>query len=87
MGLGILDMIGLAASLIFAIPVATYALDRLAAGEPVLGGVLLVVAALMVYLPRRLTTPQDLPGTVAQWLVGGAVADPEEGEAGGRPEE
>lgn len=81
MGLGILDTLGLVASLIFAIPVGVFAIDRLLAGEQLLGGFLLVVAVLMVALPQRLTTPQDVPGTVAGKVIGGAVADPDESDA------
>ena len=71
--LGIMEMVGLAATLVFAIPVALFGLERLAAGDTLVGGGLLVVAALMVLLPRRLTTPQDIPGAVVERVVGGAV--------------
>lgn len=79
MSLGIIDTIGLGASLIFALPVGIYAVDKLLGGELLLGGVLLLVAVLMVALPQRLTTPQDVPGKVAEKVVGGAVTDPEDG--------
>lgn len=76
-----MDTLGLAASLIFAIPVGVFAINRLLAGEQLLGGFLLVVAVLMVVLPQRLTTPQDVPGKIVGKVVGGAVADPDENEA------
>lgn len=80
MGLGIMDTIGLAATLIFAIPVGVFAIQKLLAGEHLLGGFLLVVAILMVALPQRLTTPQDIPGKLVGKVVGSAVVDPEESE-------
>lgn len=76
--LGILEMVGLAATLVFAIPVALFGLERLAAGDTFVGGGLLVVAALMVLLPRRLTTPQDVPGAVVERVVGSAVKTDED---------
>jgi hypothetical protein len=78
MRLGILETVALAGSLVFAIPVGVFGVDRLLAGDAALGGGLLVVAVLMVVLPRRLTTPTDLPGEVAERVVGRAVEDPEE---------
>lgn len=80
MGLGIMDTIGLAASLIFAIPVGIFALDKLLVGDYLLGGFLLLVAVLMVALPQRLTMPQDLLGDAAGKVVGGAVVDPDEAD-------
>lgn len=77
MRLGILETIGLAASLIFAIPVGLYGVETLLSGNRALGAGLLIVAVLMVVLPRRLTTPADLPGAVVERVVGGAVKDPD----------
>ncbi|WP_435074960.1 DUF7533 family protein [Halorubrum sp. HHNYT27] len=57
MTLGLMDMIGLAASLVFALPLANYAVLRLAAGEVALGGGLLVVAVAMVVLPQYFLDP------------------------------
>jgi hypothetical protein len=37
-----------------------------------------VVAVLMVVLPRRLTTPADLPGAVLERVVGTAVKEPDD---------
>jgi hypothetical protein len=78
MRLSITGMVGLGASLVFALPVGVYALSRLAAGETALGGVLLAVAALMVVLPQYVTTPGDLPGAVASRVAGRAVETPDD---------
>jgi hypothetical protein len=77
MRLGILETVGLAASLIFAIPVGMYGIETFVSGNRMLGAGLLIVAVLMVVLPRRLTTPADLPGAVLSRLVGTAVKEPE----------
>ncbi|MFC7136245.1 hypothetical protein ACFQRB_06100 [Halobaculum litoreum] len=62
MALGILEQLGLAATLIFALPVAVYGVQRVVDGQTALGVGILVVAVLMVLLPRRLTSPDDAPG-------------------------
>lgn len=77
MRLGILETVGLAASLIFAIPVGFYGIESFLSGNRALGAGLVVVAVLMVVLPRRLTTPADLPGAVAERVIGKAVKDPD----------
>ncbi|MCL7416617.1 MAG: hypothetical protein M8354_02100 [Halalkalicoccus sp.] len=76
--LGILDMIGLAASLVFALPVGVFGLNRLLDGQTILGGGLLVVALAMVWLPQKLTTPMDLPAEVAGAAIGTVAKTPEE---------
>ena len=78
--LGILEMVGLAATLVFAIPVALFGLEHLVGGDTLVGVGLLVVAVLMVVLPRRLTTPQDIPGEVAERVVGSAVKSDDDSE-------
>ncbi|UIP00524.1 hypothetical protein Hbl1158_03955 [Halobaculum sp. CBA1158] len=77
MSLGILEQIGLGATLIFAIPVAVYGVQSILAGDELAGAAFLVVAALMVLLPRRLTTPDDVPATAAERAVGSIVGDPD----------
>jgi hypothetical protein len=78
MRLGILETVGLAASLIFAVPLGLFGVESLLSGRPALGAGLVVVAVLMVVLPRRLTTPADLPGAVVERVVGRAVKDPDD---------
>jgi hypothetical protein len=78
MAMGITESITLAASLVFAIPVGVFGLTTLLDGDAFLGGVLVVVAVLMVVLPRRLTTPADVPTKLAEKAVGKAVKVPDE---------
>ncbi|KTG11048.1 hypothetical protein AUR64_06340 [Haloprofundus marisrubri] len=80
MALGILDTIGLAATLVFAIPVAIYGIEQLVSGETLFGVALLAVAAAMVLVPRYVTTPDDIPGKAAEKAVGSAVKSPEKNE-------
>jgi len=77
MRLGLLDMVGLAAALALAVPVAHYGVMRLGAGEPV-GWAFVAVGALIVLVEQYLTTPQDVPGMVAERVAGGVVEEEEE---------
>ena len=76
--MGIMDTIGLAASLVFALPVGIFGLNRLVDGQTLLGGGLVVVAVLMVLLPQKLTTPMDIPQKIAGKAVGTAVKTPDD---------
>jgi hypothetical protein len=78
--LGILETVGLAASLVFAVPVGVAGGGFLLGDRPFLGGVLVVVAVLMVLVPRRVTTPGDVPGAVLSRLVGRAAEEPDAAE-------
>lgn len=69
MNLGITDMIGLALSLIFAIPLGNYALIQLVAGEIGLGVGLLIVAVAMVVLPQYFLDP----GRIVRELLAGLL--------------
>lgn len=84
MRLGLLDMIGLAASLVFALPLANYAVVRALAGDVAVGGGLLVVAVAMVVLPQYFLDPARilrrlLAGLLPRQLRGDA---PEETDPG-----
>jgi hypothetical protein len=76
--LGIIETLGLAGALVFALPVGLLGIERLLAGQALLGGGLLLVGVLMIVLPHRLTTPTDLPAAVAERVVGAAVEDPDD---------
>ncbi|WP_458207012.1 DUF7533 family protein [Haladaptatus sp. NG-SE-30] len=80
MKLGILDTVSLAATLVFAIPIALFGIERLLAGQTLFGGAFVVIAALMVVLREWLTTPTDIPASAAQKVVGKVVKTDEEQE-------
>ncbi|TQQ83549.1 hypothetical protein EGH24_01790 [Halonotius terrestris] len=69
MQLGILDLIGLATTLVFAIPVANFGVTQLLAGETVFGVALLIVATAMVALPQYFLDPE----TILKRLVKGLL--------------
>jgi uncharacterized membrane protein YedE/YeeE len=72
--LGILDMIGTVGMLIFALPVAGYGIERAVGGDLLFGAGFVLLAALMVVLPQKLTTPGDIPGAIVERTVGGVVS-------------
>ncbi|WP_435196713.1 DUF7533 family protein [Natronomonas sp. EA1] len=80
MGRGILGTIGLGLTLAFAIPVGLLGLDRLLAGDTLVGAGFLGLAVLMVAIEEYLTTPMDLPGKLAEKTVGAVAKEPEEKE-------
>ena len=80
MRLGILEMLGLGASLIFAFPLGIFGLTLLADGRTVFGAGMLALAVLMVALPKYLTTPQDIPMLAAEKVAGGVAKDPDDDE-------
>lgn len=77
MALGILEQVGLAATLIFALPVAVYGIQTILDGSTVFGAVTLLIAVLMVVLPRRLTSPDDVPAKAAETAVDAVVDTPD----------
>jgi len=72
--LGILDMVGTVGMLVFALPVAGYGIERAIGGDPLFGAGFVVLAALMVVLPQKLTTPGDVPSVIVERAVGGVVS-------------
>ena len=83
MRLGVMDMIGLAASLVFALPLANYAFIRLFAGELALGFGLLGVATAMVVLPQYFLDP----GRLVRGLLSGLLPRQLRSESSGDPVE
>lgn len=57
MRFGIFNLIGLATTLVFALPVANVGVIRLLAGETVYGGALIGIAIAMVVLPQFFFDP------------------------------
>lgn len=84
MRLGIVESLGLVASLVFAVPAGIAGVELLQDGRIALGATLVVVALLMVVVPRYVVAPQDLPGELAARLAGRATRDPD--AAGDREE-
>jgi hypothetical protein len=77
--LGILDTIGLAGTLVFAIPAALLGVEFVVSGSrPFVGWVLIVVAVLMVVLPRYVVSPSDVPERLAGKAVDRALGDDED---------
>ncbi|MEF8820552.1 MAG: hypothetical protein V5A31_12920 [Haloferacaceae archaeon] len=78
MRLGILETVGLAGTLVFAIPAALLGIELVVSGSrPFIGWVLIVVAVLMVVVPRYVVTPGDVPERLAGEAVDRALGDDE----------
>ena len=75
MSWSILDLLGSAATLVFATPLALAGVELLVRGNLAIGMTLLGVAVAMVLVDQFLTTPGDLPAMVASKLAG-AIANP-----------
>ncbi|MFB6140199.1 MAG: hypothetical protein ABEJ26_07165 [Halosimplex sp.] len=81
MARGILGLVGLGATLVFAIPIAMLGLDYLLLqGKTPIGIALLVTAGLMVAIEEYVATPGDLAGTAVEKTVGSVVDDPDDEE-------
>ena len=88
MARGVLETIGLALTLVFALPVALLGLQFLVLdNRPLLGAGFLAIALLMIAVEQYVTTPTDLPGMVLGETVGKVVTMPgEEDESNERNE-
>ena len=73
MARGILETIGLAATLVLAIPIALFGAEHLLRGELLAGALYVGVAVGLVLVEEYLTTPTDVPGKVAEETVGKVV--------------
>lgn len=71
MRLGVIDMVGLAATLIFALPVANFGVDRLLAGQTTMGTALIVVAVAMVAIPHFFMDPRTVITKLLKGLLPG----------------
>ncbi|WP_115865199.1 DUF7533 family protein [Halorussus litoreus] len=79
-GTGILGTIQLAATLVFALPVGLLGLQFLLDGRILAGVGFVVVAVLMVALEEYLTTPTDVPTSIAERAVGKVAKTPDDEE-------
>ena len=70
---GILAMIGLAGSVLFAASVGLFAVEQIAAGRTVPGLGYLLIAILMVAVPYYVTTPGDVAGSALERTIGWVV--------------
>jgi len=80
MARGIVGLVGLAATLVFALPIAYLGVDMLASGRTLLGAAFLGLAALMVAIEEHLTTPGDIPGKLAERTIGAVATEPDADE-------
>jgi len=84
MARGILELLGLAATVTVALPLALLGVEFLVfGGRPVTGVAFLAIAAGMVALRSYVTTPGDVPGMVVEKTVGAvARTDSDQSEDG-----
>jgi len=75
MRLGLLDMIGLATTLVFALPVANFGVLRALDGEVLFGVSLVVVAVAMVVIPQYFFNPARIIRGLARSLIPGGSGD------------
>lgn len=70
---GILDLFGLAATLLFAIPIGVFGVQLLLGDHPVFGLVGILVAVGLILAERYLWSPESLldgpAGRVVSWIV------------------
>jgi hypothetical protein len=69
MQLGIVDLLGLATTLVFAIPVANFGVTQLLAGRTVAGIALVGVAVAMVVLPQYFLDPKRVVLRLVQGML------------------
>ena len=77
MSRGIIGLIQLAATLVLAVPVALLGLRFLTRGEPVAGVAFIAIAAGMVLVEKYVFTPRDVPGMLAERVVGRVAKEPD----------
>ncbi|UWG46524.1 putative membrane protein [Halanaeroarchaeum sp. HSR-CO] len=74
--LGIVDLITLGTTLVFALPIGIYGLQLLLDGRTALGLTGISVAVGLVLVERLLWTPGDVPVTVGKRLVNWVIDRP-----------
>lgn len=77
---GIIDTIKLAGVLVLALPAALAGLEfLLVRGEPMVGGILVLLAIGLVLVQQRLTLPSDVPAVLAKRVAGTVTKDGDRG--------
>jgi len=74
--LGVLVLLSLGATLLFAIPIGAFGVELLIEGQTALGVAGILVAVGLVVTERVLWTPEDVLGDVLQGVVGTIVGRP-----------
>jgi len=77
---GILDTIGLAATLVFALPLGLAGIAFVERGDLAIGLGLIAVGIAMVLFEEYLTTPGDIPGLIVTRVTSKLVGDPDSEE-------
>lgn len=77
--LGLLDLLALGATLLFAIPIGVFGVELLLDGRTTVGLVGIAIAVGLVLVEQYLWTPGDLP-----WNVGSAIVSRLVGPADGK---
>jgi len=78
---GIIDMVQRLGTVVLAITIALPGLDfLLLRGDPVVGGGLLALAALVLVVSEYVRSPSDVPAEAAKQVVGAAVEQPDDEE-------
>ncbi|PSQ33026.1 hypothetical protein BRD09_02125 [Halobacteriales archaeon SW_10_68_16] len=78
MAKSVIGTLQFAASVVVAVPVAAFGLFKLAEGQPRLGALFLVLAALVVVFEEAVLSPSDVPAAILERLAGRVVETPEE---------
>lgn len=78
MARGILQWVGLGATLFVAAHLGLFGVERVLAGEHLLGGAFLGLAVAALALEEYVARPTDLPGSVAGKVLDTVVKEPED---------
>jgi hypothetical protein len=79
----IIDQLQLLGTLVFAIPLAMFGVDKLLAGSTDIGLAAVGIAVLMVGLEEYVIKPTDVAADAAKSAAGTVVEDPEESSTDG----
>jgi len=80
MSKGLIGMLQFAASVVVAVPVATFGLLKLAEGDPRVGVLFLALAVGVLLFEEAVTSPTDVPAAILERVGGRVVKQPDEEE-------